>query len=168
MIKDSGNRREFESGAVRDIPEGKGRCDLLPLSTVAEIFSRTGFDIGCRCLTYLDRFMWSGDVDQLFAAVFDYCEVTFGDVPSGLLEVSIHYEEGATKYGEHNWEKGIPAHSFLDSAIRHLIKCSRDDKDERHDRAFVWNLLGLAWTIRNRPECNDLPYAAGTVNRDGE
>lgn len=31
-IKDSGSRREFESGAVRDICEGKGRCDLLPLS----------------------------------------------------------------------------------------------------------------------------------------
>lgn len=30
MIKDSGNRREFDSGAVRDIAEGKGRCDLLP------------------------------------------------------------------------------------------------------------------------------------------
>ena len=32
MIKDSGNRRAFESGAVRDMAEGKGRCDLLPLS----------------------------------------------------------------------------------------------------------------------------------------
>ena len=30
VIKDSGNRREFETGAVRDIQEGKGRCDLLP------------------------------------------------------------------------------------------------------------------------------------------
>lgn len=29
-ILDSGNRTEFESGAVRDIQEGKGRCDLLP------------------------------------------------------------------------------------------------------------------------------------------
>lgn len=37
MIKDSGNRREFESGAVRDIAEGKGRCDLLPLGVIGEI-----------------------------------------------------------------------------------------------------------------------------------
>ena len=34
MIKDSGERREFQSGAVRDIQEGKGRCDLLPLDVV--------------------------------------------------------------------------------------------------------------------------------------
>ena len=29
MIKDSGNRREYETGAVRDNAEGKGRCDWL-------------------------------------------------------------------------------------------------------------------------------------------
>ena len=29
-IKDSGERREFDTGAVRDIQEGKGRMDLLP------------------------------------------------------------------------------------------------------------------------------------------
>ncbi len=30
MIKDDGSRHEFNTGAVRDIQEGKGRCDLLP------------------------------------------------------------------------------------------------------------------------------------------
>lgn len=29
-LKDSGDRRKFETGAVRDMAEGKGRCDLLP------------------------------------------------------------------------------------------------------------------------------------------
>lgn len=29
-LKDSGNRREFETGAVRDMQEGKGRMDLVP------------------------------------------------------------------------------------------------------------------------------------------
>ena len=37
MIKDSGNRREFESGAVRDMAEGKGRCDLMPLLEVGRV-----------------------------------------------------------------------------------------------------------------------------------
>ena len=36
-IKDSGNRRAFESGAVRDIQEGKGRCDLMPLRVAAMV-----------------------------------------------------------------------------------------------------------------------------------
>ena len=36
-IKDSGNRREFNTGAVRDMAEGKGRMDLLPWSAIIEI-----------------------------------------------------------------------------------------------------------------------------------
>lgn len=36
-IKDSGARREFETGAVRDIQEGKGRMDLLPWAAIMEI-----------------------------------------------------------------------------------------------------------------------------------
>ncbi len=36
-IKDSGNRRTFESGAVRDMSEGKGRMDLLPWAEIMEV-----------------------------------------------------------------------------------------------------------------------------------
>lgn len=39
MIQDSGQRREFATGAVRDIQEGKGRCDLLPLDVAARTLS---------------------------------------------------------------------------------------------------------------------------------
>lgn len=37
MIQDSGNRREFETGAVRDMAEGKGRYDLLPWEAIHEL-----------------------------------------------------------------------------------------------------------------------------------
>ena len=30
MIKDSGERTQFDTGAVRDMHTGKGRMDLLP------------------------------------------------------------------------------------------------------------------------------------------
>lgn len=36
-IMDSGERRRFSTGAVRDIADGKGRCDLLPLDVVGAI-----------------------------------------------------------------------------------------------------------------------------------
>ena len=44
MIADSGERRKFDSGAVRDIAEGKGRCDLLP--TVAILRLARHFEAG--------------------------------------------------------------------------------------------------------------------------
>lgn len=37
MIKDSGERTEFATGAVRDMHAGKGRNDLLPLNAVMEL-----------------------------------------------------------------------------------------------------------------------------------
>ena len=36
-IKDSGNRRKFKSGAVRDMSDDKGRMDLLPWAAIMEI-----------------------------------------------------------------------------------------------------------------------------------
>lgn len=37
MIKDSGNRREFATGAVRDMADGKGRFDLMPWAALIEV-----------------------------------------------------------------------------------------------------------------------------------
>ena len=36
-ILDSGNRREFSTGSVRDCAEGKGRMDLLPWAAIMEV-----------------------------------------------------------------------------------------------------------------------------------
>ena len=151
MIKDSGTRTSFESGAVRDIQKGKGRCDLMPLDVVAAMTED---------VTFLDiyYFLDTGRTDVMLKLISNSAVKLFGSIENALLEVSIHYEEGAEKYGEHNWEKGRPACCFLDSASRHYIKLRRGDKDERHDRAFIWNLLGLLWTIEHHSELNDLPY----------
>lgn len=37
MIKDSGERRKFSTGAVRDMQVGKGRMDLLPWAAIMEV-----------------------------------------------------------------------------------------------------------------------------------
>lgn len=107
-IIDSGNRRQFDTGAVRDMPDGKGRMDLLP---------------------------WAA-----------------------IIEVSKHCENGARKYGEHNVDKGIPVHSLLDSAFRHLAKFAEGWTDEPHLVAAAWNIL---WAIQmgiNCPAMVDVPH----------
>ena len=72
-----------------------------------------------------------------------------------LLETAKHFEQGAKKYGDYNWQKGIPVKSYIDSAVRHYLKHLRGDADERHDRAFVWNILCCIWTCKHKPELND-------------
>ena len=107
VLADSGDRTRFETGAVRDMHQGKGRCDLLPA-----------------CV---------------------------------LLRLAKHYEAGAVKYSERNWMKGIPAHSFVDSALRHLLKYMDGQNQEDHLIAAIWNLCGLAWTEEKKPEMMDIP-----------
>lgn len=156
VIKDSGERRKFGSGAVRDIQEGKGRCDLLPLGVVSEALRIPGSRMNEPVLAYLAEFVYTKDCERIYEALRMFCKTEYKTLPNMLLEVSKHYEDGALKYGEHNWEKGIPTHCYLDSGVRHYLKYLRGDDDEPHNRAFVWNMLGLAWTMENKPELDDI------------
>jgi len=169
-ILDSGDRTEFESGAVRDMREGKGRCDLAPLD-VAAVLLHT--DI---LLMNVSDFQEDGNVAHLYGALHAFkkrwnirsstkytdeedldaaaCEM--------LLDVAKHFEEGAKKYGPSNWKMGIPAHVYIDSAVRHYLKLLAHWDDEPHDRAVAWNLMCCIWTCVHKPELND--YAKKEAN----
>ena len=152
-IKDSGERREFDTGAVRDIQEGKGRCDLMPLDVVAYQIN-SGADKDC-VLQSIYLFTNGNDIQYLYLVVEHFRNMIGCNMVDLLLEVSKHFEEGAKKYGENNWQKGIPTHCYIDSAIRHYLKWLRGDNDEPHDRAFCWNILCCIWTCIHKPEMND-------------
>ena len=160
-LKDSGARREFSTGAVRDVADGKGRCDLLPLDVVASFMSDdkdSAWVLDC-----IDRYVRYGDTGYLLAAINIFRNhILRTDKSTLILEVSKQYEDGARKYSDRNWEKGIPVHCFIDSGVRHYLKLMRGDKDEPHDRAFVWNMLGAIWTHQNHPELIDLPFKEKT------
>jgi len=95
-VKDSGERREFSTGSVRDVRKGKGRFDLLS--------------------------------------------------PIALRRLARHFENGAVKYGERNWEKGQPMCSYLDSAVRHLYDWLEGKNDEDNLAAAMWNVNAMIHT----------------------
>lgn len=97
LIKDSGKRKVFETGAHRDSNKGKGRFDLLP--------------------------------------------------PMTLKALALHFEKGATKYTERNWEKGIPIARYIDSTLRHTFQFVNGEDDENHLIAAIWNLVCAYETI---------------------
>lgn len=165
MIKDSGERREFSTGAVRDIQEGKGRCDLLPLDVVSHLLvSKEYMSDMFQCLS---DFTTTGDILELTNALYLYICIEGISYPDMLLEVSKHFEEGAKKYGEYNWQKGIPTHCYIDSAVRHYLKYLRGDTDEPHSRAFIWNILCCIWTCIHKPELNDYAPKGEDENAEG-
>lgn len=148
-IKDSGNRREFSTGAVRDMAEGKGRCDLMPLDVVA-------CEMRDEIINYISKFKATHDICYLHSALGEFCRRAYkcGTIEQSaanmFLEVAKHFEDGAKKYGENNWQKGLPVDCYIDSAVRHYLKWLRGDKDEPHDRAFVWNILCCIWTVKHK------------------
>lgn len=147
-IKDSGDRTQFSTGAVRDMQgEDKGRCDLLPLDVVAK-FAAT--KEAKEIFLHINRFMTTGNVDFLCEAVKSFCDGREWSLAECMLEVSILYRDGAVKYQPNNWKLGIPISSYISSGVRHLIKYMDERTDERHDRSFVWNMLGAIWTMEHK------------------
>lgn len=106
VTKDSGKREQFDTGAVRDIREGKGRFDLV--------------------------------------------------TPVGLRRLAQVYERGASKYGDKNWEKGMPISRFMDSALRHLNQYLNGDRDEDHLAQAAFNVFAAMHMEERRPELNDI------------
>ena len=151
-IKDSGSTTEFDTGAHRDARGGKGRCDLLPLEVVAKFMCYddtilTPVPLNRNLIIhYISEFKHDGDTLDLYRALVAFKDSSqWSDKYTMLLEVAKHYEAGAAKYGADNWKKGMPVYIYIDSAIRHYLKWLRGDKDEPHDRAFVWNIMCCIW-----------------------
>ena len=95
-MKDSGQRQEFETGARRDLQDGKGRPDLIPVLFI-----------------------------QRLARVM---------------------EQGAGKYGDRNWEKGMPLSRYYASAMRHMMQAFNGETDEDHLGQAAFNIAAFMWT----------------------
>lgn len=112
-LKDSGLRENFQTGAIREPNNGRGRYDLIS--------------------------------------------------PIALKALAIHYENGARKYSDRNWEKGLPLSRHLNSALRHLQDYLAGDRSEDHLSACVFNVFAITHQLElisqgKRPaELNDLP-----------
>lgn len=86
-----------------------------------------------------------------------------------LIRISRHMEDaimpdpntGASHYPERNWEKGLPMHSMIDSAFRHLAKYVDGQTDEDHLCAAATNLLMAMWMEEKHPEMQDIPTRSG-------
>lgn len=167
-IKDSGNRTKFETGAVRDVQHGKGRFDLMPLKVMGKLLWLHARSNEKNAVTTSDivmdiyQFEQLGNFNYLMMAVNSYAKMTNKDIFALMLDVARHFENGALKYGERNWQKGIPISRYIDSALRHLMKDLAGETDEDHAAAFVWNCMCAAWTMEHLPAMDDYTLARKT------
>jgi len=110
VIKDSGTRTEFGTGAVRDGQEGKGRMDLLPVRALIEVakvfeagankYASRNWEKGINLSRYMDSglrhaFKWlRGDRDEphLAMAIWNFMclQDTQQRIAEGLLPMSLN------------------------------------------------------------------------------
>lgn len=71
-----------------------------------------------------------------------------------LKRLAVHYENGAKKYGDRNWELGQEMAGHLRSAFRHLTEFMNGANDEDHLSACVWNIFSFIatekWVIEGK------------------
>jgi hypothetical protein len=60
--------------------------------------------------------------------------------PHVLTRDALLYEKGAIHYADRNWEKGMPFSRCIDSAMRHLVRWLRGDREEDHLAAVRFNV----------------------------
>ena len=121
VTKDSGRREEFNTGARRDVQEGKPDFDLLPAAWEEALVLEAASDPDC----------------------------DLGLVPvHPLVRLAALYGRGARKYGPHNYQKGIPLKRVYQSLRRHLNQWRRGDRSEDHLAAVAWNAFALIYYER--------------------
>ena len=74
--------------------------------------------------------------------------------PVGLRRVAETCKEGAEKYSDFNWEKGMPIHDLLNHAIPHIYKYLSGDRTEDHLAHAAWNLMAAMHSEELWPELN--------------
>lgn len=81
-----------------------------------------------------------------------------------IMRIAKHMQQSLEVYSPRNWEKGLPMHSMLDSAMRHLAKYMDGWTDEDHLCAAATNLLMAMWTEEKKPEMMDIPTRFKTID----
>ena len=77
--------------------------------------------------------------------------------PIGLRRLAETCAQGAVRYGDHNWEKGFPASSLVNHALRHINLWLAGDGSEDHLAHSAWNLLAIMHFEEVWPELIDIP-----------
>jgi hypothetical protein len=165
-IKVTGTPQTYGEGATRNTKEGKGRFDLIPQEVFIDINNFLAERLASKCTTlYCHPLTIIEDIayDRIVQAIvkltlYSYSEEEL-DKPymfpiddykyccwDMLKDLAVHFQKGAEIYGERNCQKGIPAWSFKDSAMRHASQFFNEEEDEPHLISAIWNLWLLQWT----------------------
>lgn len=184
----------FETGAVRDTEDSKGSPCLMPNDIIFSmivgakkidhrICSNTDeriealIDLASLLSRPIKEGMSKQQFETIVFEIFHHACLLTAELSSvtysknlylpytyGLRRLALHYQNGAQKYAENNWRKGMPMRRYYNSLWRHLMSILEQDKSEDHCAAVIWNIVGFYTTWNDVfygyiPEhLNDFPF----------
>jgi len=186
QVKDSGERRDFDTGAKRDVDCDKPRYDLIPMTSLSRVISYYSRkeDISNLCIEDVKALMWdfgllwgnSCDDGLLLSIIWIALDLIQKQEKDNLIQVksvhysnfhvispktytrlAYHYSHGAKKYDPWNWAKGMPLSTFHASLMRHIYAFISDEPDEDHLSAIFFNAASiLHFKQINRHDVDDI------------
>ena len=85
--------------------------------------------------------------------------------PFAIHRIARHYENGAVKYADRNWEKGIPFGRCLDAMARHLNQYRMGDRAEDHLAAIAWGACAIMhYEAMGMTDLDDIPHYMDTLD----
>lgn len=72
--------------------------------------------------------------------------------PRVLRRIVMIFTLGAVKYGDHNYQKGMPYSRYLDSAGRHIEEYKDGLTNEDHLAQACWNIMAVMFHEEYGPE----------------
>jgi hypothetical protein len=123
-MKDSGERQQFDDGAMRDTAEGKPDMSLLGP------YAWENLPHG----TYVRDYMLTHDIQHM-QKMFSLLVGTYS-----YARLCEWLRQGAVKYDRFNWARGMPISRCLASLGRHLLAMQNCADDEDHAAAAMCNV----------------------------
>lgn len=74
--------------------------------------------------------------------------------PIALRRLAETCHEGAVKYSDFNWEKGMPVSEMLNHALGHIYAYLSGDRSEDHLAHAMWNCGGAMHSEEMWPQLN--------------
>lgn len=84
--------------------------------------------------------------------------------PAAMLRKAQTLHEGALKYTDRNWEKGIPFSNLVNHLLAHIFSYCEGDRSEDHLAHASWGLDAMMHFEKYKPEMNDLGGNDGRSN----
>ena len=77
--------------------------------------------------------------------------------PVAMKRLAVTYCEGAKRYGDRNWEKGLPVSNLVNHALAHIFAYLGGNTAEDDLIHAAWNLMAAAHMEETMPEMVDIP-----------